>query len=85
MDMVTRGAAVSERRRNTKLRAIFPDARIRINHFFHKHDEWAGSPIDYLALRVIHEAYPELSSEDVRVLMNAIERRVQEEIALNPH
>jgi hypothetical protein len=66
-----------ERRRNHKLRGIFPDARIRINHFFHARTDWAGSPTDYLALRVIHEAYPELSSDEVRVLMNAIERRVQ--------
>lgn len=71
-----------ERRRNIKLRGIFPDARIRIDHFFHARTDWAGSPTDYLALRVIHEAYPELSSDEVRILMGAIERRVQQEIIL---
>jgi hypothetical protein len=69
-----------ERRRNHKLRGIFPDARIRINHFFHARTDWAGSPTDYLALRVIHESFPELNSDEVRVLMGAIERRVQEEV-----
>lgn len=71
-----------ERRRNHKLRGIFPDARIRIDHFFHARTDWAGSPTDYLALRVIHEAYPELSSEEVRTLMRVIELRVQQEAIL---
>ncbi len=71
-----------ERRRNLKLRGIFPDARIRIDQFFHARTDWAGSPTDYLALRVIHETYPDLSSDEVRVLMSAIERRVQQETAL---
>jgi hypothetical protein len=60
------------------LRAIFDDARERINHFFH-HDDWAGSPLGYLAMRVVHEAYPALSNEEVRILTLAIERRVQSE------
>ncbi|MBK6741935.1 MAG: hypothetical protein IPG66_02760 [Hydrogenophilales bacterium] len=71
-----------ERRRNLKLRGIYPDARIRIEHFFHAGTEWAGSPKDYLALRVIHEAYPELSSEEVRVLMGAIERKTLQDNAI---
>lgn len=71
-----------ERRRNHKLRGIFSDARIRIDHFFHARTDWAGSPTDYLALRVIHEAYPELSSEEVRTLMRVIELRVQQEAIL---
>lgn len=70
-----------ERRRNIKLRGIFPDARIRIDHFFHSRTDWAGSPTDFLALRIIHESYPDLSSAEVRVLMSAIERRVQDEAA----
>lgn len=70
-----------ERRGNMKLRAIYPDARIRIQHFFHAHTDWAGSPKDYLALRVIHEAYPILSSAEVRTLVNAIELKVQQENA----
>jgi hypothetical protein len=70
-----------ERRANMKLRAIYPDARIRIAHFFHAHTDWAGSPKDYLALRVIHEAYPILTSAEVRTLVNAIELKVQQENA----
>ena len=81
METDTLDNRLSERRQHPKLRSIFPDARVRIDHFFHQHDEWAGSSIDYLALRVIHEAYPDLSHEEVRVLMNAVEQRVQQEVA----
>jgi hypothetical protein len=70
--------AVTERRQHHNLRAIFDDALHRIDHFFHQRTDWAGSSIDYLALRVIHEAYPGLSHEDVRILASAIERRVQD-------
>lgn len=64
-----------ERRTHPHLRAIFNDARIRIDHFFGDSESWAGSTIDYLALRVVHEAYPHLSTQDVRTLVAAIERQ----------
>ena len=70
-----------ERRRNMRLRSIFPDARMRIAHFFHAQNDWAGSSIDYLAQRVVHEAYPDLRYLEVCTLVAAIENRLQEEIA----
>jgi hypothetical protein len=73
------GAIQVERRTHPQLRAIFSDARIRIDHFFHDSNNWAGTPIDYLALRVVHEAYPDLSTQDVRTLVAAIERRYEQE------
>ena len=54
------GAIQVERRTHPHLRAVYSDARIRIDHFFHDSSNWAGTPIDYLALRVVHEAYPDL-------------------------
>lgn len=55
------------------LSALQDDARLRIEEFFrHRHD-WAGSSINYLAQRVIHEAYPELSAEEVTLLVGSIE------------
>lgn len=68
-----RGWMRRERRHNAHLRAIYPDARGRIEHFFHANQDWAGSSIDYLALRVIHEAYPDLKHQEVRALAEAIE------------
>ena len=70
------GGAQHERRRYPHLRALYPDARTHIDHIFHNHD-WAGSPIDYLAHRLIHETYPHLGSKDVRILVAAIERAHQ--------
>lgn len=73
--MDSRGVVQVERRMHPQLRAIYDDARLRIDRFFHDSSEWAGTPIDYLALRVVHEAYPDLAGDDVRALVSAIERR----------
>ncbi len=71
------GAYHNERRRHPHLRAIYEEVRGRIDHFFHSGTEWANSPMDYLAHRVVHEAYPHLTSQDVRTLVTAIERGYQ--------
>jgi hypothetical protein len=65
-----------ERRHNARLRAIFADAHNCIAHFFHGSDEWVDSSIEYLAQRVVHESYPDLSPQEVRILIAAIERHV---------
>ncbi|MEW5769994.1 MAG: hypothetical protein AB1831_06460 [Pseudomonadota bacterium] len=75
------GTIQVDRRKHPHLRAIFSDARLRIDHFFHDSNNWAGTPIDYLALRVVHESYPELSTQDVRTLVAAIERRYERQLA----
>jgi hypothetical protein len=71
------GVFHNERRRHPHLRAIYDDARGRIDHFFHAATEWANSPIDYLAHRVVHEAYPSLTPHEVKTLVAAIERTYQ--------
>ncbi|MDD5389875.1 MAG: hypothetical protein PHD37_11045 [Gallionellaceae bacterium] len=77
MDMNSEPQSASERRQHPHLRAIYPEARIHIDHLFHNRHDWAGSPVDYLAQRVIHENYPHLHGEDVRILVGAIERMHQ--------
>lgn len=74
MDTQTEAQARPERRRYPHLRAIYPDARLHIDHLFHNRHDWAGSPLDYLAHRVIHENYPHLASGEVRILVSAIEQ-----------
>ena len=66
-----------ERRQNIRLRSVFPDASIRIAHIFHGQNDWVDSSIDYLAQRVVHEAYPDLSGAEVRTLITAIGHHVQ--------
>ena len=65
---------IIERRQNTKLRSIYPDAYVCIDQFFHGQSDWVGIPVDYLAHRVVHDAYPDLSSTEVHILVTAIER-----------
>jgi hypothetical protein len=71
-------AFLVERRHDPTLRSLYPDASVRIAHCFEKHADWAGSPIDYLACRLLHETYPMLSVSQVRTLVMAIERRTIE-------
>lgn len=66
-----------ERRQNPRLRAVFDDAKERVERFFQATESWVGSSIEHLALRLVHEAYPDLSSQEVRILVAAIERRLR--------
>lgn len=66
----------AERRQNPRLRSIFDDARKRVERFFAATEAWAGSSLEHLALRLVHEAYPDLSSQEVRILVGAIQRRI---------
>lgn len=68
------GQVQPERRQNPRLRTIYGEVREKLDHFFQSRKDWAGSSIDYLALRIVHEAYPDLSSDEVRILVAAIER-----------
>ncbi len=68
------GQARTERRLNSKLRVLFPEARAWLHARFHAHDDWAGTSEDYVALRLVHQRYPELTATEVRVLVTAIGR-----------
>jgi hypothetical protein len=84
MYQMTAGSEPSftERRCNPKVRAVFPDARSRIAHFFHGSLEWVGSPVEFLAQRVVHESYPDLGTAEIRLLIAAIERDVRAGVRL---
>jgi hypothetical protein len=64
-----------ERRLKPHLREIFDDVNKRLAHYLHEQGEWAGSSIDFLALRIVHENYPELSPDEVREVVTAIGHR----------
>lgn len=81
METHSNTGAANERRKNHQLRAIFSEARTHLENVFGQHVDWAGSDRDYLALRVIHEAYPQLNADDVRILTHTIERRIKDELA----
>lgn len=75
------GHAHPERRHNPRVRAVFDDALARVERFFHATEDWVGSSIEHLALRLVHEAYPDLNSQEVRLLLTVIERRLRPEPA----
>jgi hypothetical protein len=66
-----------ERRGNNRLRSIYADASVHLHRFFKAQDDWVGSSIDYVALRLVHERYRELSPNEVRKLVAAIGGRLQ--------
>ncbi len=66
--------ATSERRRYDHVRDIFAEASALIAPFFAKENRWGNSTLDHLAYRVIRDRYPELSFEEVHVLVIASRR-----------
>ncbi|MDT3668776.1 MAG: hypothetical protein ROZ37_00400 [Aromatoleum sp.] len=66
--------ATSERRRYDHVRGIFAEASALIAPFFAKENRWGNSTLDHLAYRVIRDRYPELSFEEVYVLVIASRR-----------
>lgn len=66
--------AQPERRKYPHLRAIYDEARQHIDHLFRGNREPAARPMDRIAQRIIQQRYPNLSSEDIRILVGAIER-----------
>jgi len=69
------GVFHNERRHNYQLRAIFDVASTRIEHLIGTDDAWHDPPLEYLAQRLIHESYPHLGADEVRILVAAIERK----------
>lgn len=77
VNQVRHDGFIIERRQNLRLRAIYDDVRARIAHVFDGHADWVGSPTEYLVQRLVHETYPDLSSDEVRTLITVIERRLK--------
>ena len=72
-------SAVEERRKRIDLRDIFEGILRKVEPFFSKSDGLNGGTTEYWAARVIHEAHPDLTDHDVKVLINAAARYYQED------
>lgn len=70
---------IQERRKFLRVREIFEQAYELIAPFFAKENRWGNATLDHLAYRVVRENYPELSFEEVHVLVVA-SRRVYTEL-----
>lgn len=71
------GTQPSDRRRNGRLREIYEDAAQQLHHLFKAHGDWVGSSIDFVALRLLHERYQDLTPGEVRSLVTSIGGRLR--------
>ena len=63
-----------ERRTNTPLRAIFPAAFEALRPFFETTNQWEGQSHDHLAYHTLKEHFPELSTQDVYIVVTTTRR-----------
>jgi hypothetical protein len=65
---------ITERRTNTQLRSIFPAACEALRPFFDGANRWEGQSHDHLAYQTLKEHFPELSSQDVYIVVATTRR-----------
>jgi hypothetical protein len=64
----------AERRVNLRLRQIFVEAYDVVEPFFDPKNTWGGHTHEHLAFRALHERFPDLSAEEVLVIVMAAKR-----------
>ena len=77
MDRPTPPADTPERRqyhRDHRVREIFVEAYELIAPFFAPENRWGNATLDHLAYRIVRDHYPQLSAEEVHVLVLASKR-----------
>lgn len=67
-------ADVHDRRKHHRVREIFEEAVDLIAPFFDPANTWGNRTLDHLAYRSLRENYPDLSMEEVHVLVVAAQR-----------
>lgn len=65
---------VVERRTHMQLRAIFPAACEALRPFFDVDTQWEGQSHEHLAYRTLKEHFPELSTQDVYIVVTTTRR-----------
>lgn len=63
-----------ERRINVELREIFAVAYGVIEPFFDPENSWGGRTHEHLAYRTLHERFPDLTGEEVFIIVSAAKR-----------
>jgi hypothetical protein len=59
----------NERRTNLPLRAVFSSACESLRPFFESANQWSGQSHDHLAYQTLKEHFPQLSSQDVFIVV----------------
>lgn len=63
-----------ERRANVEIRQIFVDAYEVLEPFFDPKNQWGGHSHDHLAFRALHERFPQLTPQQLQILVEAARR-----------
>lgn len=63
-----------ERRTDTEIRALFVEAYDILEPFFDPANNWAGHGHEHLAYRALHERFPQLSGDQVFIIVDAARR-----------
>lgn len=66
--------AAVDRRSNPQLRSIFIEAYDVLAPFFDPANTWGGQPHEHLAYRALHEQFPNLTTDEVFILVAAAKR-----------
>ncbi|MEI7612302.1 MAG: hypothetical protein WCK63_05300 [Betaproteobacteria bacterium] len=64
----------AERRQRYRLRAVFDSAFEMVEIFFDPASGWGGLPLQHVIFRVVRENFPELTSEQVHSMSEALLR-----------
>lgn len=64
----------ADRRVNAKMRERFVEIYDILEPFFDPANSWAGQTHEHLAFRALHERFPDLSGEEVLVIVIAAKR-----------
>lgn len=63
-----------ERRSNLRVREMFVEVYDILEPFFDPANSWAGHMHEHLAFRALHERFPDLSGEEVLIIVTAAKR-----------
>jgi hypothetical protein len=63
-----------DRRVNPQVREMFVEAYDILEPFFDQANAWAGHTHEHLAFRALHERFPNLSGEEVMIIVIAAKR-----------
>lgn len=63
-----------ERRKYHRVREVFDEAYLLIEPFFSSENRWGGQTLDHLAYRILRDRFPDLSGEEVFILVGAAKR-----------
>ncbi|MCX7143915.1 MAG: hypothetical protein NT123_23310 [Proteobacteria bacterium] len=57
-----------------RLAQIFGDVFLLVEPFFDPDNSWGGQPLEHLAFRALREQYPDLSGDEIIMLIAAVRR-----------